>query len=131
MCTAQRAGDESRGRLVLGQLLLITELPSLQCLGSSVAPTNRPGYPAQQMMWAIIFGTASPDLPLCSAPSAPTPPGWHMDKSSEGWAGLELVPAGTHGLLPLLLLTHRMLNLRALPFAANTANVNKMILAGL
>lgn len=55
-----------------------------------------PRYPAQEMMWAIrclSLGTTTPGLPICSAPSAFTPLGWQTDRSSQGWAGLELVLA--------------------------------------
>lgn len=73
-----------QGTWACKQLLLITELPSFQHLRCSVAPVNRPEVPISRYDVAIrglSLGTP-PVVPICSAPSASTPPGWQTDELS-------------------------------------------------
>lgn len=87
-----------------------------------------PRYPAPGVMGAISVGTPTPELPICRAPSASTPRGWQMDRGSQGWSLCQQVPVGCclcwsspTGCSTWVLCL----------FAANTASVGKIILAGL
>lgn len=131
LCTAHCAVNKSRAPGPESSFCWSLSSPHSSTWGAQWHPWIHPRYSAQGMMWAIRdlgLGSATPELPICSAPSASTPRGWQMDKSSQGWSLCQQGPVGCC----LCWSSPTGCSTWALClFAANTANVNKMILAGL